>query len=274
MSTGTQNLANRVGRHHVQGFAGTIRGMVSRPTLTLVVPAFNEAPRIASSLAKLLDYAASCGMSCEIILVIERSTDGTAAIARRILAGTDVVVIETGVNRGKGYAVKTGMLRATGELVFYMDLDLSTPLAEITRFVERAEAVPAVSIWIGNRRHAQAEIVRRQPLVRRATGKIFSTLVRGLGLSGLSDTQCGFKLFRRHAVAPVFERQSIDGFSFDVEILLIARRLGFEIRDLPVTWHDADGTKLRVVQDSVKMFVDLLVIRRRLRSVRDDRGSA
>lgn len=247
--------------------------MGSRPKVTLVVPAYNEAPRIEASLAQLLDYAATCGMSCEIILVIEHSSDGTAELARGILAGTDVVVIETRVNRGKGYAVKTGMLRATGDFAFYMDLDLSTPLAEVARFVERAEAAPSVAIWIGNRRHAQAKIVRRQPLVRRTTGKVFSALVRGLGLSGLSDTQCGFKMFRRHAIAPVFERQSLDGFSFDVEILLIARRLGLEIRDLPVQWHDADGTKLRVVRDSLEMFVDLLVIRRRVqRSVRDEPG--
>jgi len=248
--------------------------MVSSPKLTLVVPAYNEALRIAASLAQLLDYATTCGMACEIILVIEKSTDGTADIARRILAGTDVVVIETLVNRGKGYAVRTGMLRATGDFVFYMDLDLSTPLAEIARFIKRAEASPSVAIWIGNRRHAQAEIVRHQPLVRRTTGRVFSTLVRSLGLSGLSDTQCGFKMFRHHAIAPVFGRQSVDRFSFDVEILLIARRLGFEIRDLPVTWQDADGTKLRVVQDGIRMFVDLLVIRRRVaRSVRDDHGS-
>lgn len=241
------------------------------PKLSLVVPAYNEAPRIEASLAQLLDYAASSAMVCEIILVIEKSTDGTADIARRVLAGTDVVVIETQVNRGKGYAVKTGMLRATGDFAFYMDLDLATPLAEIAKFVEHAQAAPSVAIWIGNRRHAQAEIVRRQPLLRRTTGKVFSALVRSLGLSGLSDTQCGFKMFRQHTIRPVFERQRIDGFTFDVEILLIARRLGFEIRDLPVQWQDAAGTKLRVVQDSLKMFVDLLSIRyRAARSDRDD----
>lgn len=238
--------------------------MFANPKLSLVVPAYNEAARIEASLAELLAYAATCRMPCELVLVIEKSSDETAAIARRILAGTDAVVIETGVNRGKGYAVKTGMLRATGDFVLFMDLDLATPLAEIDHFLDHAERDPSVAIWIGNRRHAQAEIVRHQPLARRTAGLAFSTLVRAIGLSGLEDTQCGFKLFRRPAVRPVFERQTIDRFSFDVEILLIARRLGLEIRDLPVTWRDSPDSRVRLVQDGLAMLVDLLVIKRRV----------
>ncbi len=238
--------------------------MVHGPKLTLVVPAYNEARRITASLSQLLAYAASCGMACEIVLVVEKCTDDTVELARHMLAGTEVIMVETLMNRGKGYAVKTGMLRATGDFVFFMDLDLSTPLTEIARFLERAREAPSVAIWIGNRRQAQADLGRRQPLARRATGKLFSALVRGLGLSGLADTQCGFKMFRRDAIRPVFENQTIDGFAFDVEILLIARRLGLEIRDLPVSWEDSPDTKVRVLRDSLKMLGDLLVIRRRM----------
>lgn len=238
--------------------------VVANPKLTLVVPAYNEAARIEASLRRLLDYVATCGMTCEVILVIEKCTDGTVEIARRVLAGSDFVVIETGGNRGKGFAVKTGMLRATGDFVLFMDLDLATPLSEIAKFLDHAEQQPSVAVWIGNRRHARAEIVRHQPLVRRTTGMAFSALVRAAGLSGLADTQCGFKMFRSHVVRPVFERQTIDGFSFDVEILLIASRLGFEIRDLPVRWQDSADSRVRVVQDGIKMLVELLVIRRRV----------
>jgi dolichyl-phosphate beta-glucosyltransferase len=240
------------------------------PKLSLVIPAYNEARRIASSLEQVLDYVTTSGMACELILVVERSTDGTAEIARRILEATPALLIENATHRGKGYAVKTGMLRATGDFVLFMDLDLSTPLAEIPVFLRRAEEMPGVDIWIGNRRHAQTEIVQRQSLVRQSMGRVFNVFVRRFVLPGLADTQCGFKLFRRHAVKPLFERQTLDGFSFDVEILLIAERLGLEVRDLPVKWKNSPETKVRVVRDSIKMLADLMLIRRRVaRSFRD-----
>jgi dolichyl-phosphate beta-glucosyltransferase len=235
------------------------------PTISLVIPAYNEKGRIAASLRQVVAYSTSRAAPCEIVLVVEKSTDGTLDLGRELLRDVPgAVVIDNQEQRGKGHAVRTGMLRASGELVFFMDLDLSTPLCEIDMFVARAQEFPSVDIWIGNRRHALTEIVRRQTLVRQSMGRTFNWLVRRLALGDLLDTQCGFKLFRRHTVAPVFERQTLDGFSFDVEVLLIAQRLGFEIRDLPVQWENSPESKVRLVRDSARMFMDLLLVRRRV----------
>lgn len=235
------------------------------PAISLVIPAYNEAKRIDASLRQVVENAATRAGTCEIILVVEKSTDGTAELGRRLLAGVPhAQVIENSEQRGKGHAVRTGMLRAGGDFVFFMDLDLSTPLREIDTFLAKANELPSVDIWIGNRRHAQTEIVRRQTLLRQSMGRTFNWLVRRLELGDHLDTQCGFKLFRRRAVAPVFERQTMEGFAFDVEVLLIAQRLGLDVRDLPVQWENSSESKVRIVRDSARMFFDLVLVKRRV----------
>jgi dolichyl-phosphate beta-glucosyltransferase len=234
------------------------------PRISLVIPAYNEARRIEASLRQLIAYAATHGpRQVEVIVVVEKSTDRTVDLARELLRGTsNVTLVENSTHRGKGYAVKTGMLRAGGDFVFFMDADLSTPLAEIDQFLQHAEVTPSVDVWIGNRRHALTEITRRQTLLRQSMGRTFNLFVKRWAIPEFPDTQCGFKMFRRQAVRAVFERQTIDGFSFDVEILLIAQRLGFQIRDLPVRWENSPETKVRIVRDSLHMLFDLIRVRR------------
>ncbi|MEQ1841201.1 MAG: glycosyltransferase, partial [Verrucomicrobiales bacterium] len=166
------------------------------------------------------------------------------------------------VQRGKGYAVRKGMLHARGEIAFFMDADLSTPLPEMERFLARFAIAPPVDVLVGNRRHPHSAILKRQTFIRRKMGQTFNAVLRTIGGIKLADTQCGFKAFRREARVAIFSRQTIDGFAFDVEVLMLADRLGFIVEDMPVQWSNADGSKVRMVRDSLRMLMDAIRIRR------------
>ena len=239
----------------------------SAPFLSLVVPAYNEAKRIERSVQDLQSFLRTLPKNTEIILVIEKSSDGTAEIAKRITKDLpNFRVIANDVHLGKGFAVKTGMLQSQGEIVFFMDLDLSTPLVEIFNFLAHFEAHPAADVVIGSRQHAKSQILKRQHPVRQRMGHVFNLFVRAFALSGIEDTQCGFKAFRKKTVKPLFSLQKTHGFSFDVEILLLAQTLGFKTDILPVKWINAADSKVRIVQDSFKMFFDLLKIKKLVKS--------
>lgn len=199
----------------------------------------------------------------EVILVIEPSTDGTREIAATAASGqSNFKVIANSEHRGKGFAVRTGMLAATGDLVFYMDCDLSVPLSDVTAFVEYAAAHPDASVFIGNRQHTRSRITIRQSWLRQRMGQIFNAVLRTLTLTGVHDTQCGFKAFRREAARAIFKRQQLDGFAFDVEVLLLAQKLGYTVADLPVEWRNSPESKVRLVRDSLTMLKDAYVVRR------------
>ena len=166
------------------------------------------------------------------------------------------------VQRGKGHAVRTGMLRARGDIAFFMDADLSTPLAETARFIARFAEDAKVDVLVGNRQHAQSEILTKQHFLRRKMGQTFNAILRTIAGIRLADTQCGFKAFRRTAREAIFPLQKLDGFAFDVEVLLQAERLGFVIEDMPVQWSNAEGSKVRIVRDSCRMLLDAIRIRR------------
>ena len=235
------------------------------PELSIVIPAFREAGRLPPNLPRVAQYCDGLDLAAgyEVLVVIERCDDGTLEKAREAAAPYGrVQVIDNGPQRGKGYAVRSGMLRATGGVVFFMDADLSTPLAEIAHFLAHFAAHPEVDILIGNRRHAGSRIRRAQGPVRRHLGALFSRLVRGRVLPGTwTDTQCGFKAFRAAAAHAIFTRQQIDGFSFDVEVLALAVGLGLHVADLPVEWHDADATRVRLWRDGWAMLRDLRRVR-------------
>lgn len=154
------------------------------------------------------------------------------------------------------------MLRARGEFVFYMDADLSVPLAEILPFLARFESEPPVDVLVGNRQHAMSRITREQSWLRRTMGQTFNRILQSRAVASLPDTQCGFKGFRREAAREIFSRQTIDGFAFDVEVLLLAERLGFAIADLPVEWINSPESKVDIVRDSLRMLRDALRVRR------------
>ena len=237
------------------------------PFVSLVIPAYNEAHRLAASVRALREFLAYTRHACEVIIVVERSTDGTLELARELTEGQAAFrVIGNPDQRGKGHAVRTGMLAARGEIAFFMDTDLSTPLPEIERFLAQFAAHPATDILIGNRQHAQSAIMKRQSLLRRKMGQTFNAILRMVARIRVKDTQCGFKAFRRAAREAIFPRQTIEGFAFDVELLILAEVLGHSVADLPVEWHNAEGSKVHIIRDSWRMLRDALRIRARVRN--------
>lgn len=236
------------------------------PHLSLVIPAYNEARRLPNTLKELRDYCSRWTFSFEVIIVVEPSADETLALAQ---AGTktfpQLKVIGNRVHRGKGFAVRTGMLASVGELVFFTDADLSTPLYEIDRALAVFDSERDLPIIVGNRQHPDSEIIRHQSWVRERMGKTFNALVRWLAGIQIRDTQCGFKGFRQVACRAIFERQKTDGFSFDVEVLLLAKALGFSVKEMPVHWSNSPDSKVRVVSDSLKMLRDVAVVRQLVR---------
>lgn len=215
------------------------------------------------TLRALADFFAGFIGSWEVVIVVEPGRDGTLELAEQFAAGqANFRVIGNAVHRGKGYAVRTGMLAALGELVFYMDADLSVPLEEVPRFVAHFAEHPEVDGIAGNRQHAGSRIVRRQSALRRRMGVAFNQILRALGAVELRDTQCGFKAFRREASREIFRRARIDGFAFDVEVLLLAERLGYRVVDRPVEWINSPDSHVRIVRDSARMLLDALRVRR------------
>jgi len=234
-----------------------------RPLLSLVIPAYNEAHRLPATLGQIRDRRSAWDFDFEIIVVVEPSTDGTYAMAEAARSSLkELVVIGNDFHRGKGFAVRTGVLRARGKLIFFTDADLSTPLDDLELALSRLQADPAVDIIIGNRQHPDSLILRHQNPVRELMGQTFNRFVRGLAGLGITDTQCGFKGFRRLPAQAIFSRQKTDGFAFDVEILLLARAMNFSVVEMPVHWSNSPESRVRVISDSLRMLRDLVRIRR------------
>jgi dolichyl-phosphate beta-glucosyltransferase len=237
------------------------------PYLSLVIPAYNEAHRLPPTVERLEQFCREAPWPVEVVIVVEQSTDGTLQIARdytREQACT-FKVIDNGAQRGKGHAVRSGMLQAEGELVFYMDADLSVPLGEVPPFVKRFEEDSSIAVLVGNRQHAQSRITLAQGWLRRSMGQTFNRIISFFALADVRDTQCGFKAFRRKACQEIFSRQQLDGFAFDVEVLMLARRLGFRVADMPVEWINSPESKVHIVRDSLRMLWDVVRIRWRER---------
>ncbi len=213
------------------------------------------------------------GRTVEVLVVVERSTDGTLELAREATAEqANFRVIDNGTQRGKGYAVRCGMLEARGALVFYMDADLSVPLEEVGVFVDYFDTHAEADVLIGSRQHPGSRIERRQSVLRQTMGKTFNRILRGLAVLRYRDTQCGFKAFRQEVAREVFRRQRIDGFAFDVEVLLLAEGLGYRIEELPVRWLNSPESKVHIVRDSVRMLGDAVRVRKRVEEVLRERG--
>jgi len=229
---------------------------VTAPLLSVVIPAFNEARRLPATLARVGEHLAAQGRPHEILVVDDGSADGTADVARA--AGADVRVLRHEPNRGKGYAVRRGMLAATGARRLMTDADLSTPIEELARL--EAELDRGWDVAIGSRAVAGARVEVHQPAYREAMGRVFNVLVQVLLLPGLADTQCGFKLFTAGAADAAFRACRLDGFSFDVEALYVARLRGLRIAEVPVVWRNDAATRVSLGGGGTA-FLDLLRIR-------------
>lgn len=229
--------------------------------LSIIIPAYNEAERLGPNLGPVLAFLGARYPDYELIIVDDGSTDGTAEAVAAALAGEPRArLIRYQPNRGKGYAVRAGVLASTGDPVLFMDADLSTPLEEIPRLLERLAGADVV---IGSRGLPEAEIRVRPPLFRRLASWVFDQVKYALvGLRRFQDTQCGFKAYRGPVARQLFALGRVDRFMFDVEILFLAERAGLRIVEMPVAWADRPGSKVRFWEGVVNMFRDLGRIRR------------
>ncbi len=230
------------------------------PELSVVVPAYNEEQRLERMLRDALSELRRRGQPCEVIVVDDGSRDGTSALVLRLAADfPELRLIRLPENRGKGYAVRTGVVNAHGRHVVFADADGATPFQELER-LERALRDGA-DVAIGSRALAQADVTVAARLHRRVMGRVFHALVSLLAVRGFRDTQCGFKLFRRAAAQDLFSRLRVPGFSFDVEVLLMARRGGYRVAEVPVNWTHQPGSRVDLARDSLRMLRDLFIIR-------------
>lgn len=231
------------------------------PRLSIVIPAFREEKRLPKSISDLRTFFAQV-QDLEILIIVEKSPDKTLEVTQDAAHGdARFKVIDNKIQRGKGYAVRTGMLLAQGEIVIYMDADLSTPLSEVFNFLQCFSENPEAQVVIGSRAEAKSQILRSQSWLRRNMGRTFNRLVQAFGIKGIEDTQCGFKAFRRAASQAIFKRQTLDGFAFDVEVLMLAEELGLKTIVRPVRWVNDPDSKVRILIDPLKMLLDLIKVR-------------
>ncbi len=235
--------------------------------LSVVLPIFNEQNRIKKTLNKIISYLKVKDFSFELILVNDGSSDNTLNIMekykRSILNNFEKIdfrIIDNKNNFGKGYSVKVGVLASSGDNVLFTDADLSTPIEELDILFDSISN--GYNIAIASRDLPGSNIVQRQNIIRESMGKLFNLFVRKIMNFNYRDTQCGFKLFDRKAVNMIFPKLKINDFSFDVEILYIAEKLGLKVKEVPVTWNNSKDSKVRVIQDSLKMFFSLIKIKR------------
>ncbi len=229
--------------------------------LSIVIPAFNEERRLPRSLDQVLAYLNTHKHSTEIVVVDDGSSDGTAKIAAEFARKfPQVRLVRNPGNRGKGFSIRHGVRESRGEWVLFSDADLSAPIEEMEKLFQAIEQEKA-HVAIGSRAMDRSLIGVHQSWFRENAGRLFNLLMRLIVGLPFWDTQCGFKLFRRDAAEQAFGKGIIDGFGFDVEVLFIAQSGGHKIVEVPVRWNHADGTKLSLFGDSVKMFTDLLRVR-------------
>jgi dolichyl-phosphate beta-glucosyltransferase len=229
------------------------------PFLSIVIPAFNEEHRLPSTLARIHDYLQAQAYSYEVLVVENGSLDRTYEIAEEISKNYAGFRVLKETARGKGLAIRRGMLAAQGEYCFMCDADLSMPIREIERFLP--PILKDFDLAIASR-EAAGSIRYHEPAYRHLGGRFINLMIRALALPGLHDTQCGFKCFHSSVVEDLFHHQTLLGWSFDVELLYIARLRGYRIVEVPIPWYYYPESKVSPIKDAVRMGLDLLAIRR------------
>jgi dolichyl-phosphate beta-glucosyltransferase len=224
-------------------------------SLSVVVPAYNEEARLGGTLAAIGAFLDGRGEDYELLVVDDGSSDATADVALAAAEGNARVrLIRLPRNRGKGAAVRAGVLESTGDEVLFSDADLATPIEELDRL--RPHLAAGCAVAIASRAAAGADVRTRQHPVRELMGRTFNRILRVLVLRGYGDTQCGFKLFQGPAARELFAAATVDGFAFDVEILLLARRRGLRVAEVPVVWRHVEQSKVSPGRDAARMLYD------------------
>lgn len=228
---------------------------ICKPYLSVIIPAYNEEARIEATLNKIIAYLKAKGWTYEIIVVDDGSTDKTLSC---IASFENIVIFKNERNKGKGYSVRRGVLEAKGEYILFSDADLSTPISELDKFLKEIEENDIV---IGCRASGESQILIHQPWWREGMGRVFNFLVQVFVIKGFKDTQCGFKLFKKEPSKRIFSLSRINGFAFDVEIVFIAKKMGFKIKDVPVVWINSKETRVNPITAPLKMLIELVKIR-------------
>ncbi len=228
----------------------------NRPQVSLVLPVYNEEHRL-HTLPRILSFLQSQPFRWELLIVDDGSVDRTLALVQEFARQHPGVRVVPASHRGKGHAVRSGMLAARGRYRFFSDIDLSVPIEDLPRFLPALEEAP---VAIGSREAAGA-VRYNEPAYRHLMGRVYNLIVQALLLPGIQDTQCGFKGFRDDAAEALFSRQQIDDWGFDIEVLYLARRMGYRIVEVPVHWTYGRGSRVHVLRDSWRMFRDIWRVR-------------
>ncbi len=240
--------------------------MKERHYLTIIIPAYNEAKRIGDTLNAIADFLKKQEYSAEVLVMDGGSSDGTKGVidVKRNMF-KDIQFYDVSKNKegrsGKGYAVRCGVMKAEGRYVMFMDADNSTPIAEVDKLLPY---IKDCAVVIGSRYLKRETVKIKQPWYRILLSRAGNILIKFLVLPGIKDTQCGFKMFRHITAKKIFCFQYIDGWGFDMEILTIAHNLGYKIKEVPVSWFDAGGSKVHLFKDSLRTLKDLLKIKKNL----------
>jgi len=232
------------------------------PYLSIIIPAHNEENRLPNSLEQVFRFLEKQSFTSEVIVVENGSSDKTLQVAQAFASQHENFRVIQNDWRGKGLAIQLGVKEASGEYLFLCDADLSMPVEEISKFLP--PQLNNVDIAIASR-EAPGSIRYNEPYYRHLTGRVFNTLIRLLVLPSLQDTQCGFKCIRADVASDIFPYQTLTGWAFDVELLYIARHHGYKIIEIPIHWYFNADSKISVFRDSLRMFLDLLLIRRNAR---------
>jgi dolichyl-phosphate beta-glucosyltransferase len=227
---------------------------------SIIIPAYNEQERIAATLERVERYLSALGKPFEIIVVDDGSSDGMLSVVNDIVAASSVIrIVSYKPNHGKGYAVRQGVAKAQGEYIAFSDADLSAPIEEMDKLFAAIEK--GSDIAIGSRAIKGAEIPVHQPLYRELGGKALNFIIRAVAVPGIRDTQCGFKLFRGDVARELFAKSFLEGWGFDVEILFLARKAGYNITEAPVKWSHSEGSKIHPFSAAIKIIGDLIRVR-------------
>jgi glycosyltransferase involved in cell wall biosynthesis len=236
------------------------KGAMSHPQLSIVIPAYNESARIEKTLERVMSCVAEQSWDAEVLVVDDGSKDDTAAIVKRWMSQHPRLhLVQNPGNRGKGYSVRNGLLQAAGEVVMFTDADLSAPMEEAERLL--AAIANGADVAIGSRWMDRTRQTIHQPLYRQFFGRCFNWITRSVMGLPFKDTQCGFKAFKRSAAQMIFRLQTIERWGFDPEILFIARKLKYVVREVPVTWGHDERSRMSYLKDGMKMLEEMAMIR-------------